>query len=374
MHDEAAMTVALSVADRSRRIAPPWPHVGCAIVAEGTVVGTGATDAYHQGRHAERNALAAAGDRARGATMYTTLEPCCHYGNQPPCTDAIIAAGIVRVVTALVDPDHHVAGQGFAALRAAGIVVDVGVHDLAAQRQLGAYLHHRRTGRSACVVKTANSIDGYVAAADGSSQWITGPAARRNVHALRADSQAIVVGAGTALADQPSLTVRELPVDDDIACGEAPLRVLLDAHGRVPAVGPLFDASLAATLVISTERADATRVTEWNDAGAEVVFVNFASATTGRGVDLVETLSLLGERSVLQAMIEGGAALHGALLVEDLVDQLTIYLGNTLLGSHGLPTLAHDGPPSIDEARRWQLVDVVRLDDDVRLDYRRDRN
>ncbi len=374
MDHVAAMAVALSAADRSRRKAPPWPHVGCAIVNDGEIVGVGATDAYHHGQHAEVNALRAAGDRAVGATVYTTLEPCSHQGNQPPCTDAIIASGAVRVVSALEDPDTNVAGSGFRALQTAGIEVVVGIGSVESARQLSAYLHHRRTGRAACVVKTANSIDGYVAAADGSSQWITSAEARADVHALRADSQAIVVGAGTALADLPSLTVRNLPADDDVTLGPAPLRVLLDAHGRVPAMGPLFDAALAPTLVISTERAELERINEWKAAGADVAFVDFASAATGRGVDLIATLELLGSRGILQAMVEGGAALHGALLVDDLVDQLTVYIGNTLLGSHGLPTLAHDGPPSIGEARRWSLDCVRRVGDDVRLDYRRDRN
>ncbi len=373
MQDEAAMGIALSAASRSRRVAPPWPHVGCAIVRDGELVATGATDAYHRGRHAETNALVLAGNAAHDATLFCTLEPCGHIGHQPSCADAIIAAGVARVVAAIEDPDLNVAGSGFAKLRSAGIDVAVGCRAAEASLQLNAYLHHRRTGRPACLVKTANSIDGYVAAADGSSQWITGPQARADVHALRADSQAIMVGAGTALADNPSLTIRNLPVDDDVPVGPAPLRVLLDAHGRVPASGPLFDTTLAPTLVVSTERADANQVRAWEEAGAEVAFVEFASAVTGRGVDLVATLEILGSRGVLQAMVEGGAALHGALLIHDLVDQLTVYIGNTLLGTHGLPALAHDGPSTIDDAQRWRLFDMRRLGNDVRLDYRRDR-
>ena len=371
MEDIDAMRVAIAAAHASRRVAAPWPHVGACVVADGEVVGVGATDAYHEGRHAEPNALHLAGGRARGATICTTLEPCGHSGNQPPCVDAIIAAGVARVVSALEDPDPLVAGSGFARLRAAGIEVSVGCGSELVSRQLGAYLHHRRTGRAFCVVKSANSIDGYVAAADGTSQWITSAAARADVHALRADSQAIVVGAGTALADNPTLNVRNLPDGDTTAIGAPPLRVLLDAHGRVPATGLLFDVTIAPTLVVSTERADARRVSEWQARGADVVFVDFASAAAGRGVDLHATLSILGQRGVLQAMVEGGASLHGALLASDLVDQLTVYVGNTLLGSHGLPTLAYDGPRTIAEARRWMLESARVLGDDVRLDYRR---
>ncbi len=373
MDDTDAMNAAIGAAHASRRIAAPWPHVGACVAADGELIGVGATDAYHKGRHAEPNALDRAGSRARGATIYTTLEPCAHHGNQPPCVDAIISAGIARVVCALEDPDPLVAGRGFAHLRAAGIEVSVGCQSLAVRRQLAAYLHHRRTGRAMCIVKTANSIDGYVAASDGTSQWITSAPARADVHALRADSQAVVVGAGTALADRPSLNVRDLPADDDAALGSPPLRVLLDAHGRVPAEGPLFNVEIAPTLVVSTKRAEAQRVREWEACGAEVAFVDFASAAAGRGVDLDAVLSILGARGVLQAMVEGGAALHGALLAADLVDQLTVYLGNTLLGSHGLPTLAHDGPSTIADARRWTLESARVIENDVRLDYRRDR-
>ena len=374
MRDEDAMQHAVNAAAASRRIAPPWPWVGCAIVHDGELVAIGATGAYRNGQHAETIALGqldrtSAGKRMRGATVYTTLEPCNHHGNTPPCTEALIAAGVARVVSAIKDPDPLVAGQGFARLRDAGIAVDVGIGAVAVEQQLAPYLHHRRTGRAACLVKTANSIDGYVAAADGSSQWITGELARQDVHALRADAQAIVVGAGTALADSPSLTVRNLPAHDTTTCGPPPLRVLLDAHGRVPATGPLFDTSLAPTLVVTTARAEEQTIEAWKVSGAEVAFVDFASATTGRGVDLHATLALLGARGVLQALVEGGAALHGALLVEDLVDQLTVYVGNTLLGSHGLPALAHDGPPNIGSTQRLRLANVQQLNDDVRLDY-----
>ena len=372
MRDDEAMRAALDVAASARRIAPPWPFVGAAVVAAGELVGVGATGAYRTGTHAEPAALRAAGERARGATIYTTLEPCNHHGNTPPCTEAIIDAGVSRVVSALEDPDPIVAGSGFERLRAAGIEVVVGVGAHEARRQLAPYIHHRVTGRAWCVAKTANSIDGYVAAADGSSQWITADSARADVHALRADSQAVVVGAGTALADRPSLTIRDLPADDSTPLGPPPLRVLLDAHGRVGTDAPLFDTTLGSVLVVTTERASTQRVDEWRAAGADVETVAFANSATGRGVDLHATLSVLGARGVLQAMVEGGAALHGALLAADLVDHLVVYVGNTLLGVHGLPTLAVDGPASITNARRWTLLDVQRFGNDIRLDYRRE--
>ena len=365
------MASAIAAASRSRRITAPNPWVGCAIVGDGELLAVGATAGGPGSAHAERVALDALPhvDRARGATLYTTLEPCDHHGRTPPCVDAIIDAGIGRVVVAIEDPDPRVAGKGLARLRAAGIDVACGVRAAEVGRQLAPYLKHRRTGRASCVVKTANSIDGLVAAADGSSRWITGRDARADVHSLRADVQAVVVGVGTAIADRPRLTVRELPPGDDAPLGPQPLRVVLDAHGRVDADGPLFDLSLAPTLVVTTDQADAAAVESWHKAGAEVSVVETASASTGRGVDLCAVLELLGRRGVLTALVEGGPELHGALLQSRLVDRLVIYMGNTMLGVHGIPALAHDGPASMDGAPRWRLDDIRRFGDDVRLDY-----
>ena len=303
-----------------------------------------------------------AGARARGATVAVTLEPCAHHGRTAPCADALIAAGVARVLVGVEDPDPRVAGAGIAALRAAGIEVVVGVGAAAVADQLAPYLHHRRTGRAFCLAKSALSIDGRVAAADGSSRWITGPAARADAHSLRADSGAVVVGAGTALADRPALTVR-----DAEAPPAPPLRVLLDAVGRVPADGPLFDTRLAPTLVVTTDAVSESVAESWRGAGAAVAVVAPA-ADGGRGVDLAATLTLLGERGVLQAMVEGGSFLHGALIAEGLVDRLVTYVGGVALGADGLPGLAWPGPGTIAAAPRWRLERVVALDDDVRID------
>src|SRR5262245_417551 len=204
--DEALMDRALAVAATARRRTPPWPWVGCVIAHDREVVGEGATGPYRTGMHAEVAALAAAGDRARGADAYVTLEPCDHEGNTPACTLALRDAGVARVVIAISDPDPIVSGRGIARLRDVGVDVTVGVCADAVETQLAPYLHHRRTGRPYVVVKHATSLDARSAAADGSSQWITSEAARADVHELRADAQAIVVGAGTALADRPQLT------------------------------------------------------------------------------------------------------------------------------------------------------------------------
>ena len=212
-------------------------------------------------------------------------------------------------------------------------------------------------------MKAATSLDGRIAAADGSSQWITSPDARVDAHALRADSQAIVVGAGTALADGPALTVRDV----EPAPRAAPLRVVLDAAGRVPADGPLFDTRLAPTLVITTDRAPNATVDAWRAAGAKVECVD--PAISGTGVDLRAALTVLGRFGVLQAMVEGGATLHGALFDAQLVDRVVAYVAPALLGSRGKPGYGVDGPSNIDDLGRWHLVDARRIGDDVRVEY-----
>jgi diaminohydroxyphosphoribosylaminopyrimidine deaminase/5-amino-6-(5-phosphoribosylamino)uracil reductase len=385
VNDEAAMAEAVALGERGRLTAPPNPWVGCVIVGPaGDIVGRGF---HHRAGepHAEVHALREAGELARGATAYVTLEPCAHQGRTPPCAPALIGAGVSRVVVAVLDPDDRVAGRGVELLRAAGIPVDVGAGATAATRSLGPYLHHRRTGRPLCLLKTAASLDGRTAAADGTSQWITGPEARADAHRLRAESGAVVVGAGTALADHPTLTFRNLEFEDGLTPPQ-PLRVLVDAAGRVPATGPLFDPSLAPTLVLTTDGVDATRKRAWKEAGAEVEEVPAGERTvrggpggaeppqarvaaTARGVDLGAALAALGRRGILQAMVEGGATLHGALLRAGLADRIVVYTGGTILGADGHPLFAGPGPATLAEASRWRLLSVRQLGGDARLDW-----
>ncbi len=362
MDDTTAMARAVALGERGRATSAPNPWVGCVLVHDGAVVGEG----YHAragGPHAEALALRAAGTRARGATAYVTLEPCAHHGRTPPCAETLVEAGVRRVVVALLDPDRRVDGAGLARLRQAGVEVQVGVGEADAGRSLAAYLHHRRTGRAYCVLKAAMSLDGRTAAQDGSSRWITGSAARADVHALRARSQAVLVGAGTALADAPRLTVRDV----DPLPERQPLRVVLDSAGRVPAEGPLFDTRLAPTLVLTTETAELDAVDAWRAAGAEVAEV--PCAADGGGVDLGAVLRTLGERGVLQVLVEAGPTLHGALIRAGLVDRLVLYVGARTLGERGRPLFAGPGPCSIDEADRWRLLDVRAVEGDVRLEY-----
>ena len=361
MRDDEAMERALAVGSTARRRTAPNPWVGCVIARDGEIVGEGASQPPGSA-HAEAGALTQAGERARGATAYVTLEPCSHHGRTPPCADALIAAGVARVVVALEDPDPRVAGAGLARLRAAGIAVETGLGAEAATRALAPYLHHRRTGRPFVVAKIATSLDGRIAAADGSSRWITSDAARADAHELRADSQAIVVGAGTALADRPSLTVRGV----DPGPGHAPLRVVLDGRGRVPAAGPLFDTASAPTLVITTADAAPGAIDAWRAAGAKVEVV---AAAAGNGVDLDEVLALLGREGVLQVLVEGGGTLLGSVLAGDHAQRLVVYIAPLVLGTRATPGLDLAGPDTIGDATRYQLLDVRRLGPDVRLSY-----
>ncbi|MGZ4736126.1 MAG: bifunctional diaminohydroxyphosphoribosylaminopyrimidine deaminase/5-amino-6-(5-phosphoribosylamino)uracil reductase RibD [Acidimicrobiia bacterium] len=360
--DDELMATAGDLAELARFASPPNPWVGCVIVRDGEIVGRGATGPYPGGLHAEAAALREARDRARGATAYVTLEPCNHQGNTPPCSDALIDAGISRAVIALEDPDPRVRGTGVSRLRSAGIdvVEDVGAEGVA--QSLAPYLHQRATGRAFALLKAAMSLDGRTAAADGTSQWITGVEARADAHRIRAESQAVVVGPGTARADQPRLTVRGL----DHLITRQPLRVLLDARGRIPAAGPLFDSTLAPTLVVTTRQAPASVVDAWQAGGAKVEVLE--PGPLGRGVDLVALLTVLAESyGVLQAMIEGGGRLHGAFVEEGLANRIVAYMAPVLLGERGLPAVGFPGPETLADAARWQVRDVARLGADVRI-------
>jgi diaminohydroxyphosphoribosylaminopyrimidine deaminase/5-amino-6-(5-phosphoribosylamino)uracil reductase len=355
--DEAWMARAVALAEGGRGTASPNPMVGAVLVRDGRVVGEG----FHRAAgtaHAEAVALAAAGAAAAGATCYVSLEPCAHHGRTPPCADALVAAGVARVVAAMTDPDPRARGAGLERLRAAGVRVDVGAGAAAAAEQNAAYLTHRRLGRPRVTLKAAASLDGKVAAPDGTSQWITGPAARADAHRLRAEADAVAVGAGTALADDPRLTVR-LPGFS----GRQPLRVLVDAAGRVGAGGRLFDGE-AETLVATTPAAPATAVDAWKAAGAEVLVCEQAQA----GVDLSDLAQALGERGVLELLVEGGPRLQGSLWAAGLADRLVWYLAPLAIGGQGAPgLLGGAGAATLTDGRRLRLASVDRLGDDLRV-------
>lgn len=360
--DLLMMERAIDLSMQARLLSPPNPWVGCVIVNQGTIVGEGYTQPPGSA-HAEVVALKQAGANARGATVYTTLEPCSHFGRTPPCVGALINAGVSRVVVGIQDPDVQVQGKGIEQLRQAGIDVIQGVHEEAISSLLVPYLHHRRTGLPYCVLKAAISVDGRVAAYDGTSKWITSTEARLDSYQIRAESQAILIGAGTACIDQPSLTVRDLPQ----LPLRPPLRVVVDGEGRVPVEGPLFDTSLASTLIITTSRCPVSVKDSWKKFGVEVETVG--DDKNGRGVDLRRVLSLLGQRGVLQLMVEGGGKLLGAFLDSRLAQHLSLYVGGCALGSLGHPLFSTDSIANIKEAPRFTLTGVKKLGNNARLDY-----
>jgi len=323
--EEAAMVRALSLAEGRQGAVAPNPGVGCVVLGpDGQVVGAGVTEPPG-GRHAEVVALEAAGEAARGGTLVVTLEPCSHQGRTPPCVEAIVRAGVRRVVVGLEDPDLRVQGAGLAALGAAGVEVVRGCRSEAVEEQLAAYLTHRRTGRPYVVLKLAASLDGRIAAPDRTSKWLTGPEARADVHRLRAASQAVLVGAGTIRTDDPELTVR-LPEATEV---HQPLRVVLGAVPPGARVEP-----------------------------AEQV-----------GGDLEAILDDLGRRGVLQLLVEGGAAVAHAFHAAGLVDRYVFYYAPVLFGgADALPMFAGPGAPSIASVWRGRVVSVQRLGEDLKVE------
>ncbi|MGZ8623904.1 MAG: bifunctional diaminohydroxyphosphoribosylaminopyrimidine deaminase/5-amino-6-(5-phosphoribosylamino)uracil reductase RibD [Actinomycetota bacterium] len=354
------MLLALELAARGWGRVSPNPMVGAVVLRDHAVVGEG----WHEGpgtAHAEVMALAEAGDRARGATVVCTLEPCDHTGRTGPCTLALIEAGVARVVVGAGDPNPVVDGAGVARLRAAGVDVVSGVLADECHRLNEAYDRHVTTGRPFVTLKMASSLDGKTAAIDGSSKWITGEAAREDVQRLRAGADAIVVGAGTARDDDPSLTVR-VP---EWADARPPLRVVVDTAGRVPAEGHLFDGS-APTLVATSDLAAQDHLDAWGDAGAEVLVLD---RDVAGGVSLDALLAALGKRDVQGVLVEGGATLAWSLVRDGLVDKVVQYLAPLLIGGARAPgVIAGGGFAPIANALRLDVAAVDRVGEDLRVE------
>ncbi|MBV9827993.1 MAG: bifunctional diaminohydroxyphosphoribosylaminopyrimidine deaminase/5-amino-6-(5-phosphoribosylamino)uracil reductase RibD [Alphaproteobacteria bacterium] len=342
------MRAALGLARRGLGRVWPNPAVGCVIVRNGHIIGRGWTQAG--GRpHAETEALSRAGAGARDATAYVTLEPCSHWGKTPPCADALIQAGIRRVVGAVVDPDPRVAGSGLRRLRDAGIAVEHGVCEAEAAEINAGFFHRVRLGRPLVTLKLATSLDGRIATASGESRWITGAAARERGHLLRATHDAILVGTETALTDDPELTCRLGGM-----AARSPVRVVLDRRSRLPLHSRLITgARNARTWIVTAPSADPARQAALTAAGVEIIPLTAIDAGT---FNLAGVLQALGARGVTRLLVEGGGRLAAALLVAGLVDRLAWFHAPVLLGGVGIPAIAVLGTDRLADAPRFERI------------------
>jgi len=351
--DHDYMRRALELAARGLYTTTPNPRVGCVIVRDGAIVGEG----FHERAgepHAEVLALRAAGERARGATVYLTLEPCAHYGRTPPCADALIEAGVARVVAAMRDPNPRVAGGGFEKLRAAGIAVETGLMEEQARALNIGFVSRMTRGTPWVRLKVAASLDGKTALANGKSQWITSVEARRDGHAFRARACAILTGIGTVRDDDPRLDVREVETP------RQPLKVLVDSRLEAPLDAKLFQSG---KVLVAAAVNDEARIAALQARGVEVVVLPNA----GGKVDLAELMRELGRRELNEIHVEAGFKLNGSLMRAGLVDELLVYLAPSLLGES--PSGMFNLPRIEDLDARWRLEfqDVARIGPDVRL-------
>lgn len=348
------MSQALRLADNARALSAPNPAVGCVIVKDQQVIGAGFTQPPG-GNHAEIEALNDAvtkGFDARGATVYVTLEPCSHFGRTPPCCDALIRAGIARVVTAVQDPNPQVAGQGLARLAAAGIVVECGVQSEAAREMNIGFFSRMQRGKPWVRMKVAASLDGKTALADGQSQWITGQAARDDGHAWRARAGAILTGIGTVNADDPQLTVRALNV------ARQPLRIVIDSQ---LAIRPEARVLAGGAWVVAAQ-ANPAKEALLRDMGCEVTMLPNAAGK----VDLPALMQELGRRQINELHVEAGCKLNGSLIREGCVDELLLYLAPCLIGD-GMPMFALGALQSLQHKRLLRFHEIRQIGEDVRI-------
>lgn len=358
--DAFFMREALDEAKKGQGRTSPNPLVGCVIVKDNAIIARG----FHQqagSDHAEAAALRIAGEAARGAEVFVTLEPCAHHGRTPPCARALTNAGVARVVAGMIDPDPRVQGRGMAILHEAGIATTVGVLQDECEAINEAFLIRTKHRRPHVTLKLAGSLDGRIATRTGHSQWITGEPARERVHHMRNLTDAIVTGAGTALADRPALTTRLPGVEGT----RSPHRFLLDSQLRVPPEGPLFDTRLAPTTVLCTDAADASRVHALQARGVSVIV---CPADTDGRVPLDALLQAVHAQDCSTLMVEGGAELAAAFIEARLVDRLALFVAPILIGGReALPLVAGTGVATIGEALRATSMRMESIGDDILL-------
>jgi diaminohydroxyphosphoribosylaminopyrimidine deaminase/5-amino-6-(5-phosphoribosylamino)uracil reductase len=349
--DRQWMARALTLAEAGRGYVEPNPLVGAVVVREGQLVGEGFHQRYGQA-HAEVHALAAAGPAARGATLYVTLEPCCHHGKTPPCTDAILRAGIRRVVAAMTDPFPEVAGRGTAILRRAGVAVEVGLLEREARRLNAPYLKLLATGRPYVHAKWAMTLDGKIATRTGDSKWISNEASRRRAHELRGRMDAIVVGIGTILADDPLLTARP-------PGPRTPVRIVLDSAGRLPTNCRLLQTVGEAPVLVVTAGA---RPEQLLHGGAEVLALPGQEGRT----DVNALLKILGDRQMTNILVEGGAAVLGSFRDAGTLDEVHVYIAPRLAGgAEARPAIAGQGAEHIQDALALAAWEVEKIEEDI---------
>lgn len=355
--DRVWMRRSLDLAGRARGRTSPNPMVGAVLVKNGEIVGEG-FHAYAGSDHAEVVAIREAGAGAAGATLYVNLEPCCHQGRTPACVERIVQAGIRRVVAACQDPNPVVNGKGIAALREAGLSVDVGLLAEEAERLNEAFFTYIRTGRPFVILKAAASLDGKIATRTGESRWITGESARRRVHQLRNEVDAVLVGIGTVLRDDPLLTTRL-----GIADQRDPIRVIVDNLARLPLRAKVVNrASTAPTLLAVSQMAPRAKLEALEREGVQVIVVDGSP----RRVVLERLMEVLGKRAILSLMIEGGAEINASALREGIVDKVLLFLAPILIGGKSTPTaVGGDGIESLSQAVRLRDARIERFEEDI---------
>jgi diaminohydroxyphosphoribosylaminopyrimidine deaminase/5-amino-6-(5-phosphoribosylamino)uracil reductase len=350
--DEHYMARSLRLAARGLFTTTPNPRVGCVIVRDGAIVGEG----FHERAgepHAETHALRAAGERAAGATVYLTLEPCSHHGRTPPCADALVAAGVRRVVAAMGDPNPRVAGEGFARLRAAGVQVATGLLEEDARELNVGFVARMTRGRPWVRLKVAASLDGKTALGNGKSQWITGEAARADGHRWRARACAVLTGIGTVSADDPQLTVRAVDTP------RQPLRVLIDSRLEVPPGARILDGGALVFAAVE----DRVKIAALRDRGVEVAVLPDAAGKTALG----EVMRELARRELNEVHVEAGFKLNGSLVAAGFVDELVVYLAPSLIGESGQGMFNLPAIDDLAQRRRLAWRDIQRLGDDLRI-------
>ncbi|WP_102691161.1 bifunctional diaminohydroxyphosphoribosylaminopyrimidine deaminase/5-amino-6-(5-phosphoribosylamino)uracil reductase RibD [Rummeliibacillus pycnus] len=355
--DQDYMRLALELAASAKGNTNPNPLVGAVIVKDGVIVGTGLHRKAGE-PHAEVHAFNMAGDHAEDATLYVTLEPCSHYGKTPPCANRVVEAKVSRVVVAMEDPNPQVAGRGIKLLRDAGIEVEVGVLEEEAKRLNERFIHNMITSRPFVISKFAMTLDGKIATHTGHSKWITGEAARMNVHEIRHEVDGILVGVGTVLVDNPSLTTR-LPQG-----GKNPVRIILDSKLRTPLDANVMNTNEAKTIIVTDSTIDRAKAAEYEAKGVQILYV----PTNEQGIDLNTTLEALYQEGITDILVEGGGAIHASFVRSNLIDKYIIYVAPKILGGeHSISPVRGEDVDLMDAASLLTFDSVEKMGEDLRI-------